>query len=244
MERLQKVIAQAGITSRRKAEELIVAGRVKVDGVVVRELGTKVRGDQRVEVDGQLIRKEDKVYFLLNKPRNCLCTVSDDRERDTVVDIIKTDKRVYPVGRLDFDTTGLLILTNDGEFSNELTHPRYHIPKTYEATINGILTPEQRKELESGVMLEDGMTLPARINVKMTNPEKNISALEIRISEGKNRQIKRMFEHVGLEVTRLHRKQLGNLTLKGLNQGEYRKLKPFEVVSLRSMANERKKLKK
>ena len=244
MERLQKVIAQAGVTSRRKAEALIVAGRVKVDGKVVRELGVKVKGNQTIEVDGVSITKEDKVYFLLNKPKNTLCTVTDDRERSTVVDIINTDKRIYPVGRLDFDTTGLLILTNDGEFSNELTHPRYHIAKTYEATINGIMTLDQIKSIQRGIMLEDGMTMPAKLEVKMTNPVKKISALEIKISEGKNRQVKRMFEHFGFEVIRLHRKKVGNINLKGLNQGDYRILKPFEVVSLRAMANEKKRLSK
>ena len=244
MERLQKVIAQAGVTSRRKAEALIVAGRVKVDGKVVRELGVKVKGNQTIEVDGVSITKEDKVYYLLNKPKNTLCTVTDDRERSTVVDIINTDKRIYPVGRLDFDTTGLLILTNDGEFSNELTHPRYHIAKTYEATINGIMTLDQIKSIQRGIMLEDGMTMPAKLEVKMTNPVKKISALEIKISEGKNRQVKRMFEHFGFEVIRLHRKKVGNINLKGLNQGDYRILKPFEVVSLRAMANEKKRLSK
>jgi 23S rRNA pseudouridine2605 synthase len=242
MERLQKVIAQAGVTSRRKAEALIVAGRVKVDGKVVRELGIKVKGDQRIDVDGITISKEDKVYYLLNKPKNCLCTVTDDRERSTVIDIIDTDKRIFPVGRLDFDTTGLLILTNDGEFSNELTHPRYHVPKTYEATINGIMTLDQIKGIQRGLMLEDGLTMPAKLEVKKTNPVKKISALEIRISEGKNRQVKRMFEHFGFEVIRLHRKKIANLDLRGLNQGDYRKLKPFEVVSLKSMANDKKKL--
>jgi len=243
MERLQKVIAQAGVTSRRKAEALILAGKVKVDGKIVTELGTKVKGDAKIEVNGQPINKEDKVYFVMNKPRNCLCSVSDDRERPTVVDLISTDKRIFPVGRLDFDTTGILILTNDGNFANEMTHPRYHIPKVYQVTISGIISLPIVKQLEAGIELEDGLTQPAKIRIIKVNEEKKYSVLEIRITEGKNRQVKRMMEHFGFDVKRLNRKRLGNLEVKDLNQGEYRMLKPFEVQALRALVNEHKTLK-
>jgi len=242
MERLQKVIAQAGVCSRRKAEQLIVAGRVKVDGVKVVELGTKVKGNQKIEVDGVEINKESKVYYVLNKPRNVLCSVSDDRERETVIDIIDEEKRIYPVGRLDFDTTGLLLLTNDGEFSNELTHPRYHIPKYYDVTVKGLVSNEDIKKMEQGIELEDGITQPAKVRLTVVNPDKGISVLSLRITEGRNRQIKRMMEALGFEVKRLHRKRLGNLDLTGLNQGDYRRLKPFEIKALKAMANERKVL--
>ena len=234
MDRLQKIIAASGLTSRRKAEEWILQGRVKVDGQVVTELGVKPRKGALIEVDGKAIAREDKVYYVMDKPKKVLCTLNDEHDRRTVVDLM-TDvpQRVFPVGRLDYDTTGVLIMTNDGEFANEIIHPRYHIAKVYEVTINGILKTEEIKQLEQGVVLDDGIkTLPAKLWVT------NKDFAQLTIQEGRNRQIKRMLEVFGYEVRRLHRRSLGPITVRGLNPGEYRLMKPFEVKQLRRLANE------
>lgn len=236
MERLQKVIAKAGVASRRKAEELILSNRVTVNGHTVNTLGFKVLSDDVIKVDGKIIKVENKVYYIINKPKNVLSTTSDDRERRTVIDIIDTDKRIYPVGRLDFDSTGLLILTNDGEFTNLLIHPKYHVPKIYNVTINGILDIGKLKQLEAGVVLEDGKTLPCKIKLKHKDEEKKITVFNIILREGKNRQIRRMMEHFGFKVTKLHRTQFGNLTLNGLNYGDYRKLKAEEIQALKDIS--------
>ncbi len=239
MERLQKIIAQAGIASRRKAEQMIVEGRVKVDGEVITELGYKAKKGSIIEVDGKKIQKEDKVYFVMNKPKNTLCTASDEFDRPTINDHLDIPQRVFSVGRLDFDTTGVLILTNDGDFANQIIHPRYHIKKVYEVSIKGMLTTEQIKELEKGIMLEDGMTLPAKVWVTNRNYEKNSCKIELTILEGRNRQVKRMIEYFGLEVRKLNRKAIGFLQVNDLKPGEYRILKPFEVKQLLKLANER-----
>lgn len=243
MDRLQKVIAASGITSRRKAEEMISQGRVKVDGVTITEMGFQPKKGAVIEINGKQIVRESKVYFLMNKPKKTLCTLNDEHDRATVVDLIDVKERIFPVGRLDYDTTGLLILTNDGEFANEITHPRYHIAKTYEVVINGVLTTEQIKMLEKGVVLDDGIeTLPAKVWVTNKDFTKKTTNFELTIQEGRNRQVKRMVETLGYEVTRLHRSKLGYLDVKGLNVGEYRILKPFEIKQLRAMANEGKKV--
>ena len=245
MDRLQKVIAASGVTSRRKAEEMIAQGRVKVDGVTITEMGYQPRKGARIEIDGKAIQRESKVYFVINKPKKTLCTIQDEHGRATVVDLIDVNERIFTVGRLDYDTTGLLILTNDGDFANEITHPRYHIPKTYEVIINGILSTEQIKLLEQGVTLDDGMlTLPARVWVTNKDFENKQTNFELTIQEGRNRQVKRMVEAIGYEVRKLHRSKLGFLTIKDLRQGEYRILKPFEVKQLRAMAAEGKKIAK
>ena len=173
MERLQKVIAEAGIASRRKAEELIVKGKVKVNGKIITELGTKVNTSDEIEVDGKLIEKETKEYYLLNKPRGVITSTSDDKGRKTVVDLINTTSRIYPVGRLDYDTTGALLLTNDGEFANILTHPKNKIDKTYLAKLNGIIKGEHINKLKDGVMLDDQLVKPSRVKLKKVNPESN-----------------------------------------------------------------------
>ena len=232
MERLQKVIANSGVASRRKAEELIKAGRVKVDGNVVIELGTKVSKNNVVEVDNVKISTEEKVYFILNKPRGVVTTAKDEHGRKTVVDLIDCEKRIYPVGRLDYDTTGLLILTNDGEFTNNITHPKNKIDKTYVAKINGILTIADIMKLKKGVILDDGKTAPAKVKVKSVDSKTKSSLIEITIHEGKNHQVKRMFEALGYEVLKLKRERVGFLTLKGLASGEYRTLTPKEVSKL------------
>lgn len=240
MERLQKIIAKAGIASRRKAEELIKAGHVQVDGVTVTEMGFVVKKGSVVTYDGKKVDGENKVYYLLNKPMKVLSSVSDDRGRRTVIDLIPGNERIYPVGRLDYDTTGVLLLTNDGDFSNELTHPRYHLKKTYDVKINGILAVEQIKALEKGILLDGVMTLPAKVTVTNKNMAKHESEFTITIMEGKNRQIKRMVESFGLTVLRLHRSRFGFIEVKDLKPGEYRILKPYEVKQLRMLANEGK----
>lgn len=237
MERLQKVIAASGIASRRKAEEMIQQGRVKVNGQTVKEMGVKVSTQDRIEVDGHEINKEEKVYYLLNKPKRTICSVSDDKERDTVVDIIDCKERIFPVGRLDYETTGLLLLTNDGEFANGLMHPRNHIRKTYEVAVKGVLTDGMCALLEKGIELEDGKTLPAEVFVLQRSEKKNKTVLQITIQEGRNHQVRRMMEFFNCEVTRLNRIQYAFLDLGNLRQGQYRKLRMFEVRKLMSIVN-------
>lgn len=237
MERLQKVIAQAGITSRRKAEQLIVEGKVKVNGEVVRELGVKVNPNKdEIEVEGIPIDREEPVYFLLYKPQGVISSVSDDRGRKVVTDFVETDHRVFPVGRLDYDTSGIILLTNDGEFANLLTHPKYEMEKVYVAKIRGILNGEKIKKLKEGIMLEDGKTSPAKVKVKSTNRKKNTSIVQLTIHEGRNRQVRRMFEALGHEVLKLKRERFAFLDLKGMNPGDIRPLKPIEVRHLRELA--------
>lgn len=237
LERLQKKIANSGYTSRRKAETLITEGKVKVNGKVTTELGIKVKASDLIEVEGIKIEQEDKLYILFNKPTQVITSVSDDRGRKVVTDYFKDiETRIYPVGRLDYDTSGALILTNDGEFTNLMTHPRYHIKKTYVAKLKGYLLREQVKELENGIELEDGMTHPAKVKVKRQDKEKNTTLVEIEISEGRNRQVRRMFEHFGYQVTKLTRIKFGTLDIKGLNTGEGRVLTPHEVKVLRHLA--------
>ena len=205
MERLQKVIAQAGIASRRKAEELITSGQVKVNGVVVTELGTKVSDKDQIEVNNQLIEKEKKEYYLLNKPRGVVTTTADDKNRKTVVDLIPTSARIYPVGRLDYDTTGVLLLTNDGDFANILMHPTSNIDKVYMAKLEGIIKGEQINQLKDGVELDGEIVKPSRVKLKKVDPKSNSCMVQITIHEGKNHQVKRMFEAVGFPVAKLKR---------------------------------------
>ena len=239
MERLQKVIANSGYTSRRKAEELIINSRVKVNGVLVNSLGTKVNKNDKIEVDGVILGKEEKVYFLLNKPRGYVSTTSDELNRKTVVSLIDTDKRIYPVGRLDYDTTGLLLLTNDGELSNLLMHPKNNIDKVYVAKINGFLTVEEQKKLKSGVLIESVKTSASKVKVRSFNKKTNTSIVEITIHEGKNHQVKKMFEAVSHEVLKLKREKIAFLNLQGLNSKEYRSLTIKEVKQLYNLANQK-----
>jgi 23S rRNA pseudouridine2605 synthase len=238
MERLQKVIAQSGITSRRKAEEMITEGRVKVNGDTVRELGTKVSPKDRIEVDGVQVQREQPVYFLMYKPSGVITAVSDDKGRKTVADYFKdiVEERVFPVGRLDYDTTGVLLMTNDGEFANVLMHPKYKVEKTYIAKVKGIPLREQLKKLERGVILEDGKTAPAKSKLLSMDKKKQTAIIELTISEGKNRQVRRMFEHIGHPVQKLKREKYAFLDVRGLNPGEFRELTPHEVKLLRNAA--------
>lgn len=240
MERIQKIIANSGVASRRKSEELIKEGRVKVDGKVVTELGTKVSKKSIIEVDNVKISSEEKEYYLLNKPRGVVTTTSDEHGRKTVVSLIETDKRIYPVGRLDYDTTGALILTNDGEFANNITHPKNQIDKAYVAKINGILTIADIMALKKGVMLDDIKTSPAKVKIKKVDNKNKVSIVEITIHEGKNHQVKRMFEKLGYEVLKLKRERIAFLTLKGLSSGDYRSLTPKEVNQLYDLSMNKK----
>ncbi|ELK22186.1 MULTISPECIES: 23S rRNA pseudouridine(2605) synthase RluB [Anoxybacillus] len=237
MERLQKVIAHAGIASRRKAEQLIVEGKVKVNGKVVTELGVKVSPQDRIEVDGIPLEREEPVYYLLYKPRGVICSVKDEKGRKVVTDFFKhVNKRIYPIGRLDYDTSGLLLLTNDGEFANLLMHPRYEIEKVYIAKVKGIPAREKVKRLEKGVALEDGVTAPAKAKVLSIDKRKQTAIVELRIHEGRNRQVRRMFEAIGHPVLKLKRERYAFLDLKGMNPGDYRELSPHEVKQLRALA--------
>ena len=232
IERLQKVIAASGVTSRRKAEELITAGKVKVNGEVVTELGTKVTDKDRIEVDNVLISKEVKEYYLLNKPRGVVTTTKDDKDRKTVVDLIPTNARIYPVGRLDYDTTGVLLLTNDGDFANILMHPASEVEKVYMAKLKGIIKGEHINALKDGIKLDDQIVKPSRVKLKKVDTKTNTCMVQITIHEGKNHQVKRMFEAVGFEVLKLKREREAFFDLKDLQSGEFRKLTPKEVAKV------------
>ena len=237
MERLQKVIAEAGIASRRKAEDLIKDGKVVVNGVIVTELGVKVSNKDVVEVDGKIIEKEAKEYYLLNKPRGVVTTTNDDKNRKTVVDLIDTNTRIYPVGRLDYDTTGVLLLTNDGEFANILMHPANKIDKVYIAKIDGIIKGNDINKLKYGIELDGKVVKPSRVKLKKVDKEKNTSLVEIIIHEGRNHQVKRMFEAIGFLVDKLKRERIDIFELGNLKSGEYRKLTPKEVQIIYSYKN-------
>jgi 23S rRNA pseudouridine2605 synthase len=238
--RLQKLIAGTGIASRRKAETLIAAGRVTVNGKIVRELGTKVDPVRdHVKVDGKhLTAAQPFVYLMLNKPKNVMSTLDDPGGRATVKDFLHgVSIRVFPVGRLDFDSEGLMLLTNNGHLAQALLHPRYHVPKTYLIKVKGVLTDEVIRELERGVRLEDGMTGPA-IVTKVKKAEQN-SWLEITIYEGRKHQVKRMLESVGHPVMRLMRVKMGPLSLGNLEPGEFRFLTDREANALRELVERR-----
>ena len=240
MERIQKVIANAGICSRRKAEELIEAGKVKVNGQVITELGYKVSDKDEIMVNDRIVEKTDKVYFLLNKPRGVVTTTSDDKGRKTVVDLIDTEYRIYPIGRLDYDTTGALLLTNNGEFANLIMHPKNEIDKVYLAKVEGIATGDIVKQLEKGVVVDEIKLSSSRVKIKKIDKEKEESFIELTIHEGKNHQVKKMLEAVKLPVIKLTRERIAFLDVKNLKSGEYRKLNKKEVSQLYVLANTNK----
>ena len=238
MERLQKVMAKAGVDSRRKCEEIIEAGRVKVNGDLVTELGTKVDPkEDKVVVDGKEIEKERLVYILLNKPAGFITTVDDPKGRKTVMDLINVKQRVYPVGRLDQDTEGLLLLTNDGDVSYALTHPSHKVGKKYLATVEGVPNENKLKSLEEGIKLSDGWTSPAESELVMDFNNKAI--VSITLYEGRNRQVRRMFKAVGNPVQDLKRIKVGPLSLDdNLKLGQSRWLREDEIEELRDLAQE------
>ena len=235
MERLQKIIAESGITSRRKAEELIKNGKVIVNGKVVTELGTKASYSDDILVDGKKIEKEEKEYYIFNKPRGVITSTSDEKNRKVVTDFFDSNKRLYPVGRLDYDTTGLLIVTNDGELSNLIMHPKNEIEKVYIAKLEGIIKGVEINLLKNGIVLDEVMCVPKRVKLRKSDKKSNSSIVEITITEGKNHEVKRLFESVGFKVDKLKRERIAFLTLGNLKSGEYRKLNIKEVKQLFSL---------
>ena len=216
--RLQKFLAEAGIASRRKAEELILQGRVSVNGKVITELGTQIiPGEDIIKYNGKEVEiNNDYIYILLNKPIGYVTTAKEQFGRDSVLDLVKTNKRVVPVGRLDMYTSGALILTNDGDFVYKVTHPKHEIEKTYTVTIKDIIVIEEVNKLRNGVKIEDYTTKPAKVKVLKTDEEKNQSRLEITIHEGKNRQVRKMCEAIGHKVLALHRSKIEGIGVKDI----------------------------
>lgn len=233
-ERLQKFLANAGIASRRKCEELILNGKIEVNGAIVTELGTKVSEKDIVKYNGKIVKtEEEKIYILLNKPIGYVTTAKDQFNRDTVLDLIKINKRIVPVGRLDMYTSGALILTNDGEFVNMLTHPKNEIDKTYNVTVKGNVTNEDTEQLQKGVKIDDEyITKPAKVKILKIDKEKNISRIQITIHEGKNRQVRKMCEAINKKVLALHRCKIGNIEVKDIKVGNWRYLSKKEVENL------------
>lgn len=230
--RLQKYIAECGVASRRKSEELIKQGRVKVNGITVSEMGVKVSDEDVVEVDGRRISLEQKkVYIMLNKPVGYISSVRDQFSRNTVVDLIKGVKeRIYPVGRLDYDTSGLLLLTNDGDFAFRLTHPKHEMKKTYIAEVEGVPDSNDIESFQNGLRIEDYVTSPAELTV--LEKKKSSSMVKVVIHEGKNRQVRKMCDAIGHPVISLKRIAIGDLYLKGLPEGQWRYLKEEEIKML------------
>ena len=233
MERLQKIIAESGYCSGRKAEELIAEGKVFVNGERITEAGYKADVNDEIKVEGRLLKKEEKVVYILNKPKGVISSAKDDKGRTTVTDLVDSGYRLYPLGRLDFDSSGLIILSNDGDLTQKMLHPKFNIDKTYEVTISGLIKKSEIERLEKGVRLDKYLTAPCTVKLLRTNENKKTSFLEVTIHEGKNRQIRKMFETLGYKVTRLHRTKEANIELGKLQSGEYRQLKPVEVVRLK-----------
>ena len=236
MERLQKVIANLGYTSRRKAEELIKNGKVKVNGQTITELGTKVKLSDTIEVENEILdNNKNYEYYLLNKPREVISSVSDEHGRKTVVELINTSERIYPVGRLDYDTTGAIILTNDGTLANKLMHPSSQVEKKYVAKVTGLVSGYEIKQLRDGIVVDGKKTAKAKANLKKYDKKTDKSVVEIVIHEGRNHQVKKMFEALGHDVLKLKREKYANLDLTNLKPGEYRKLTNKEIAILYSI---------
>ncbi|MBP2640878.1 MAG: pseudouridine synthase Rsu [Firmicutes bacterium] len=238
VERLQKILSQAGVCSRREAETRILAGRVMINGQVVTELGVKVDPVQdEIVVDGKRIAAQKHIYILLNKPTGVVTTLSDPQRRRTVADLLHgISERVYPVGRLDYHTQGLLLLTNDGDLANRLMHPRQHVDKTYVVKAYGTVSEDRLDILRTGIKLSDGITAPALIRILSVDNEQHFSMVEVTIHEGKNRQIRRMFEAIGHPVKQLERTRIAFLTLQNLPAGSFRHLTKDEVNRLKKLA--------
>jgi 23S rRNA pseudouridine2605 synthase len=234
-ERLQKYMASCGVASRRKCEEIILEGKVKVNGVLVSELGTKVNHlKDIVEYEGKIISKEEnKVYIMLNKPEGYISSVKDEKGRNTILDIVKVKERVYPIGRLDYDSSGLLLLTNDGEIYNKIIHPRVEIAKRYIAVVSGEISDNDIRRFETGIDIGGYVTAPAEI--KIISYERNLSTIEIAIHEGKNRQIRKMCAAIEHEVLSLKRISMGEIKLGYLKRGDYRDLNKDEISYINSL---------
>ena len=235
MERVSKIIANSGYASRRNAEELIKKGKVLVNGKVC-VLGEKADSNDIISVDGIIINKEENfVYYLLNKPRGVVSTTVDEKGRKTVIDLIDVDKRIYPIGRLDYDTTGALLLTNDGMLTNKLLHPSNKIDKVYLAKIKGIIKGIDINKLKDGIKIDNYIAKPTRIKLRSFNKKNNTSLVEVVLHEGHNHEVKRMFEEIGFDVIKLTRISFAGLDVKSLKSGEYRKLTVKEVKKLYSL---------
>ncbi len=235
MERLQKIIADSGYCSRRKAEELITKGKVTLNGEVIKELGTKANPGDAITVEGKTLAEKVKEYILLYKPRGIITSTNDEKGRKTVLDLIETKNRLYPVGRLDYDTSGLLLLTNDGDLTNLLIHPSNEIEKTYVAKIDSAVDPQLIKRLSYGVLVDGRKTRADRVKIKKLDRRNKKTIIEITIHEGKYHQVKKMFEAIGYKVIGLKREKFAFLDLKGLKSGESRHLNPKEVKTLYSL---------
>ena len=241
LKRLQKRIAEQSDYSRRKAEELIIEGKVSVNGKIIQELGYKVTDKDKIEIEGVALNTNEKKYFILNKPEKCVSTVSDDKGRKTVIDFIKTKAKIYPIGRLDYDTTGILLLTNDGDFANLLMHPSSNIEKVYSAKIDGVMTLSDIRELKQGVVIDGYKTRECRVKVRKVNSKTNTSIVEIGINEGHNHQVKKMFKTLGFNVLKLDRIRYGILTIENLKRGESKELSKKDVSRLYVLAKNKRK---
>lgn len=236
-QRLQKLIANAGVTSRRKAEKLIVNGQVRVNGEIVKELGSKFTVHDRIEVNGVPLERDPKIYILFYKPRGVISSVHDEKNRKVVTDYFTDiiEARIYPVGRLDYDTSGLLLLTNDGDLTNHLLHPRNQINKVYVAKVNGVIQSAALEQLRHGVKVNGKKTAAEKAELISVDQKKKTSIVKLTIHEGMNHQVKQMFQQVGAQVIKLKREQIGFLTLKGLTSGDWRFLKREEIKALKKM---------
>lgn len=236
-QRLQKLIANAGVTSRRKAEKLIVNGQVRVNGEIVKELGSKFTVHDRIEVNGVPLERDPKIYILFYKPRGVISSVHDEKNRKVVTDYFTDiiEARIYPVGRLDYDTSGLLLLTNDGDLTNHLLHPRNQINKVYVAKVNGVIQSAALEQLRHGVKVNGKKTAAAKAELISVDQKKKTSIVKLTIHEGMNHQVKQMFQRVGAQVIKLKREQIGFLTLKGLTSGDWRFLKREEIKALKKL---------
>ena len=238
MERLQKVIASYGYASRRKAEELIRKGKVMVNGKIITELGTKVEANDVISIDSVIINKDVKQeYYLLNKPRQVISSVEDKQGRITVRDLINTDARIYPIGRLDYDTTGLIILTNDGDLANLLMHPSFEVEKTYVAKVNKVLDKDDIKKIKSNIVVEGRKVVIKRFKIKKKDFEKNTSVVELTIVEGIKHIVKKIFASMNIDVIKLSRVGYAFLTIDNLKSGEYRNLTIKEIKKLYALKN-------
>lgn len=247
MERIQKRIAASGIASRRKAEELILEGRVKVNGTIVSDLGVKVGPKDEVTVDNVVVSKLSSLYLALNKPRGYISSVSDEFNRKTVIDLVPKefkDFHVFPVGRLDYDTKGIIILTNDGEFMNQMVGPKSGVQKEYLVRVKGIVNSTVLNRLENGVMINGKMTLPSIASLESIDRENSSSLVRLTITQGMNHQVKEMFKAVGYEVKRLTRVRFGNIKIDDMAEGEIRRLTIHEVKTLLELAKQSKILRK
>ncbi|PAV29534.1 pseudouridine synthase [Virgibacillus profundi] len=237
LERLQKVIAQSGVTSRRKAEQLIIDGKVKVNDEIINTLGSKVSESDKIEVNGVPLEKEAPVYYMMYKPRGVISSVKDDKGRKVVTELLGgVTERVFPIGRLDYNTSGILLLTNDGEFANLLMHPKHEIEKVYVAKIKGIPGNAELGQLKKGVKADRDVLKAVKYNILSTDKTKNTMIIELTLHEGKNKHVRRMMEGLGYPVMKLKREKYGMLTLQGLQPGNYRSLTPKEVKQMRNEA--------